>query len=154
MILLRTRPFWRRVMSFGAVAGLLVLAAFTVLLYRHGERGPILCGVAFMVVSGSIGTAVMTATQDAWVLSPAGLSGGRAWISSGRFRRPPEPVAALQLREDERDDVPTVHLYAISRQGGHNELFHEVDTDTRAEPFAAWLSAAAGVPILPRVLRR
>ncbi|MEV4517932.1 hypothetical protein AB0K00_54380 [Dactylosporangium sp. NPDC049525] len=152
-VLLRLRPLWRRIASIAAVTGLLLLTAYMIVMYVHGERGPILCGMVFIVLSGSIGTAVMTATQDAWILTPAGLFGGRAWVSNGRFRRPPERVAALQLREDERNEVPTVHLHAISGQGRHNEIFHEVDTDTRAEPLAAWLSTAAGIPVLPRVYR-
>ncbi|WP_327003607.1 hypothetical protein OHA72_52530 [Dactylosporangium sp. NBC_01737] len=150
-LLLRLRPLWRRAASIAAIAGMLLLAALTIVMYRHGERGPILCGMVCMVLIGSLGTAVIATTQDAWMLTPAGLFGGRAWVANGRFRRPPERVAALQLWEDEKDETLTVRLWAISSQGRHNEIFQEALTDARAEPFAAWLSTAAGIPILPRV---
>ena len=153
-LLLRMKPYWRRAATLAAAGGVLLLWAFTVFAATHGGGGPILCFLVFASVSGAAGTAVMAATQDAWLVTPAGLAGGRVWVSTGAFRRPPQPVVALQLRDDETGDVPTVHLDAILPPGHHQEIFHEIDTDTRAEPLAAWLSAVTGVPVRPREHRR
>jgi hypothetical protein len=153
-ILIRLRPLWRRVLTVAAVGGIGLLAVYLVLLDRHGQSGPMLWFMGLVVVSGSIGLAFYATTQDGWLLTPAGLVGGRIWVSNGNFRRPPDRVVALQLKEADRDDVPTVHLIAIFGARAESEIFHEVDSDTRAEPLIAWLSTAARLPIRPRELRR
>ncbi|MDG6103115.1 hypothetical protein Daura_16540 [Dactylosporangium aurantiacum] len=153
-LLLRMKPYWRRVAIGAAVGGVLLLWAFTIFAYTRGGGGPILCFLVFASVSGAAGTAVMAATQDGWLVTPTGLAGGRVWVSTGTFRRPPRPAVALRLRDDETDDVPTVHLDAVVPPGHHSEIFHETDTGTRAEPLAAWLSAVTGLPVAPREHRR
>jgi hypothetical protein len=146
VILMRKRPLRRYLLSLAAIGGVVFLWAFA-LTARRADDG-FFVPMVLMASSGTLGTIVLTLTQDGFTVTPGRLRCGRVWVASGNWRGNTADAAELVLQREEVADIAKMHLYATHPGGGRDEIFADDDEYGRAaRPFAEWLSAVAHIPV-------
>ncbi|GAA2625293.1 hypothetical protein [Paractinoplanes durhamensis] len=148
VILMRMNPIRRWLTAIAAAAGVTLLWCW--FFYMRGAtddgRGFVVFGM-LMAASGTLGTIVITLTQDGFTVTPGRLRCGRVWVASGNWRGRTADAAELVLQEHELDNITSLHLYANHRGGGRDEIFADDESGRIAKPFATWLSAVAEIPV-------
>ncbi|GIF21458.1 hypothetical protein BJ973_005095 [Actinoplanes tereljensis] len=145
VILMRVHPIRRWLTAAAAAAGVALLWCWFIWT-REASGGFFVFGT-LMATSGTIGTVVLTLTQDGFTVTPGRMRCGRVWVASGNWRGRVSDASDLELEAHETDNITKLHLYANHRGGGRDELFTDDETGRIARPFADWLSAVAHIPV-------